>query len=59
MFRSAPIYNFSLLFRLVVDNIMGEVKQLERSLQKLETQLKNVDEELQEQFEAFLKVQKI
>ena len=42
--------------RLVLDGITSEIKQLEGSVTKLEKQLANTDQDLQDQFQEFLEV---
>ena len=43
-------------FRLMVDALTSEVKQLENSTQKLNKQVQNADDDLKEQFEEFIEV---
>ena len=47
---------YGFCFRLMVDALTSEVKQLENSTQKLNKQVQNADDDLKEQFEEFIEV---
>lgn len=43
-------------FRLTVDNLTSEIKQLEGNIKRLKSQISNSEKEIKDYFEGFIKV---
>lgn len=57
LFKASLFKRHDVLFsRLFLDNLTGEWKQLEASVQKLEREVSSREPEVQNQFEKFIKV---